>query len=803
MIFAWAAIYHSSVAGRREDNPFRAYQRKFIAGNSAVSATLFTLFALMSQANINQQEVLYEAGVTIIAIVSILFALFFILYGVLLVRTLTRDFASPYARKLFTVAVAFSAAFFASSAILLTSVGASAYYNERLITFNCVYFTLDLCVLCIVMGLFKKSVADSVHANRVNKSEESTGTGTPNSSKGSSGTGRAGNGSKSEMLKKSRNTILTKGVSVHVASSRFEGNRATTPEVGTPHSDDDTDQHWTVSPMAPSGHKLSVPSSPNLSVRNRSPQGSEPGSPADDRRMRGLMVPVSGKYASKKMSLYSPNLSPSQSPHLSPQHLTPPISPPDTPLVGSCAYIPSSIPSRTRVAAVGPRRISPTSAQPSTSASGPSTPDLTMTVPTPPISPRNRLATKYTSLRTSTAQKAGAGAPGVPGAAEDFGPMTSPPVGSAWSVKLEPLSSNAADGLSATLSPAATFLHFRVASSQQHEQQLMQKRNSESFTLALLAHSYPSSPSQQPVPDTPLTSAAIAASAAMSPLPNTMPGSELPSAVASPSGTLDDFTIGPALYPSQPLQGSTSDGFSQMPAPSPCGPASGLMSPSQAGIIGGGARVFPASNPPRSRRVSIAESAAAAAVAASAASAASSSPGSPLEGFRSDSSADNTAPSTPLSPPTSRARGRSFLAVRSPPSRSRQRSPFGPHAMAPASSRTTVAVAAAVLTAERGEAEATMGDAEADAPCDIATSAVVSPEGSAETSPVVTSTAEASPASGVSAETSPVAGASVEASPGGSLPASSPAVPASSSITVDDLPSDRDRMAPLDLLESS
>ena len=98
VIFAWAAIYHSSVAGKREENPFAAYQNIFVIINSSVSLTLFALFALMSQSSLERQATLYEIGVAVIAIVNVLFAVFFIVYGILLVRSLTKDFKSPYAR---------------------------------------------------------------------------------------------------------------------------------------------------------------------------------------------------------------------------------------------------------------------------------------------------------------------------------------------------------------------------------------------------------------------------------------------------------------------------------------------------------------------------------------------------------------------------------------------------------------------------------------------------------------------------------------------------------------------------------
>lgn len=197
MIFAWAAIYHSSMAGKRDENPFKAYQHYFVLINSAVSIAQFTIYVWMSQADLSQQETLYEMGVVIISVVSILFGIFFIrtlmphslssvrwstpflcwqmislssllllfsfslVYGSLLVRTLTKDFASPYARKLFTVAVSFSVCFFATSAISLVGVIRPELYGDAL---TCAYFAIDIAILCIVIGLFNQSVTTSVAA---------------------------------------------------------------------------------------------------------------------------------------------------------------------------------------------------------------------------------------------------------------------------------------------------------------------------------------------------------------------------------------------------------------------------------------------------------------------------------------------------------------------------------------------------------------------------------------------------------------------------------------------------------------
>ena len=162
MIFAWAAIFHSDHAGRRESNPFAAYQRRFIALNCAVSGALFALAVGMAlTAAPRTQSLLYQCGTALIAAVDIVFAIFFLVYGLLLVRSLTKDFASPYARKLFTVAVLLAVAFAASSAIQLLSVIDEQLFAPYLNELNAAYFSLDLFALFIILGLFAKSVTES------------------------------------------------------------------------------------------------------------------------------------------------------------------------------------------------------------------------------------------------------------------------------------------------------------------------------------------------------------------------------------------------------------------------------------------------------------------------------------------------------------------------------------------------------------------------------------------------------------------------------------------------------------------
>ena len=163
VIFAWAAIYHSSLSGSREEHPFAAYQSKFILFNALVSSALFAIAILMSSTgNLDTQTMLYQTGIGIISSVDILFSIFFLLYGLLLVRTLTKDFSSPYARKLFTVAVLLSASFAFSSGLLLFSVIDEPLFNQYFNELNALYFSLDLLCLFIILALFAKSVRESV-----------------------------------------------------------------------------------------------------------------------------------------------------------------------------------------------------------------------------------------------------------------------------------------------------------------------------------------------------------------------------------------------------------------------------------------------------------------------------------------------------------------------------------------------------------------------------------------------------------------------------------------------------------------
>jgi len=178
VIFGWARLYHHSTAaaaaGKREEKSLHRsnckYQSIFIGLNSVVSLTLFTLLILMSGSSWNDggSNSLYTAAVSIHAFVSLLYAIIFISYGLLLVRALTKDAASRlYGRQLLTYAIGFSLVFLASSLILFISVvGASSTFTSNVTTFTSIYFTLDLLMLSIVLALFSKSVSEAVRRQK-------------------------------------------------------------------------------------------------------------------------------------------------------------------------------------------------------------------------------------------------------------------------------------------------------------------------------------------------------------------------------------------------------------------------------------------------------------------------------------------------------------------------------------------------------------------------------------------------------------------------------------------------------------
>jgi len=136
IIFAWAAIYHAARQAN-QSNPFQAFQNLFLSLNVLIGAVICVLFVLMAQSHDVHQVYVYSlVGSLITAITAISMSVGFTVYGVLcftlvvahinvgllLVRSLTRDFTSSHAKKLFVVACSFGLAFAGESITLVVSV---------------------------------------------------------------------------------------------------------------------------------------------------------------------------------------------------------------------------------------------------------------------------------------------------------------------------------------------------------------------------------------------------------------------------------------------------------------------------------------------------------------------------------------------------------------------------------------------------------------------------------------------------------------------------------------------------------
>jgi hypothetical protein len=165
VVMAWASIYLASQKGLRLENPFEPYKRQFVLGNTAICVTLFLVFISMAISDdLDHIRQLNKGGTGLTAIVELGFAAFLSLWGGLLVRSLTRDFFSPYAKKLAAVAASLSLTFGLSACVLIFSIANEEAFNEHLIRWNCVYYLLDIVALCIVLGLFQKSIQDAVNS---------------------------------------------------------------------------------------------------------------------------------------------------------------------------------------------------------------------------------------------------------------------------------------------------------------------------------------------------------------------------------------------------------------------------------------------------------------------------------------------------------------------------------------------------------------------------------------------------------------------------------------------------------------
>lgn len=167
VIVAWAALLYASEKGGRGADVFRPYRIPFAVANTCVSVVIFSVFLRMSEtSDLSELERLNYTGVVITAIVDFAFTVGFVVYGSMLVRKLTKDFKSPYARKLSTVAALLACTFGCSGCFLLYSVVNPGVYDANLITYSSVYFGLDLFGILLVLLLFHSSLRKAIAADK-------------------------------------------------------------------------------------------------------------------------------------------------------------------------------------------------------------------------------------------------------------------------------------------------------------------------------------------------------------------------------------------------------------------------------------------------------------------------------------------------------------------------------------------------------------------------------------------------------------------------------------------------------------
>jgi hypothetical protein len=157
LIFTWAAIY-SGAGEKKSGDPFAKFKRPVIVGNSLVSAVLVAMFVMASVTeDAQQKEKITQAGSLLFASVSCVIAIAFQAYGTLLVRLLTKDFASKSASAIFKLACLFCLSFMGQSVIWAVSTLNSDLFFAKFDIINSVFFSLDLVGHFCVIRMFWKT----------------------------------------------------------------------------------------------------------------------------------------------------------------------------------------------------------------------------------------------------------------------------------------------------------------------------------------------------------------------------------------------------------------------------------------------------------------------------------------------------------------------------------------------------------------------------------------------------------------------------------------------------------------------
>ena len=181
VIFQWSAIYYNAARGGGvgeadfSSNSIQRLRAVFYTSMSLVTALILCLLVAINQSHSqSEQEQLAFAGIIVtLVIVGVMSALLFSV-GLMLVYSLTRDFTSKHATKLFLLALTFSCTLLGQSLVLVhQAVTVGDVYGE-FNKDNMLYYGLDAVGHVLVLGMFAKSVQSATAQRRKHTSQAST-----------------------------------------------------------------------------------------------------------------------------------------------------------------------------------------------------------------------------------------------------------------------------------------------------------------------------------------------------------------------------------------------------------------------------------------------------------------------------------------------------------------------------------------------------------------------------------------------------------------------------------------------------
>ena len=185
VIFQWSAIYYNALRGGSvgdcdfSSSSMARLRVAFYASMTVVSVAVVGLYGgVVSTAQPGLAMSLAYAGIILtLCFIALLASLLFTL-GLALVYSLTRDFASKHATKLFLIAATFSCTLLGQALTLMHQAEQPNSLLDNINTDNMFYYTLDAAGHLLVLFMFKRSVrnaaierhkrhahnADSVHS---------------------------------------------------------------------------------------------------------------------------------------------------------------------------------------------------------------------------------------------------------------------------------------------------------------------------------------------------------------------------------------------------------------------------------------------------------------------------------------------------------------------------------------------------------------------------------------------------------------------------------------------------------------